>query len=383
MRFLDSLAATQTCKVAAGKYLTLAVHEQNKLFWCGTLPPPFRASDARSGFVDLPTTLRVAHVSAAYNHVAILSEAGEIYTFGNNAYGCCGHGDAERLVHTPTLVAALAGNACKQVETGQDFTVALTGAGEVFTWGSGRAGKLGLGDELDRASPAKVEGLPTACCVSAGAMHTLVVTTKGSLFSFGSGGNFCLAHGSSQAELRPRLVQTFQDKNLFIVTAAAGEQQSAAIDSSGFVYTWGGGYCGALGHGDERERVLPEKVMALQHHRAVQVVTRKRKTFVLDDCGHVFAFGWTAFGGLGCGAANRVSGYMGQSDVPDKVLVPEQLSSLRSHYVTQVSTGYYHTAVATRKGSVFVFGDNEKNQLGTDSIPGSPFPIQLDFTGQG
>lgn len=38
------------------------------------------------------------------------------------------------------------------------------------------------------------------------------------------------------------------------------------------VYTWGKGYCGALGHGDEIEKTRPELLSNLKNHLAVQVL---------------------------------------------------------------------------------------------------------------
>lgn len=38
------------------------------------------------------------------------------------------------------------------------------------------------------------------------------------------------------------------------------------------VYTWGKGYCGALGHGDEIEKTTPEILTSLKNHLAVQVL---------------------------------------------------------------------------------------------------------------
>lgn len=37
------------------------------------------------------------------------------------------------------------------------------------------------------------------------------------------------------------------------------------------VYTWGKGYCGALGHGDEINKTTPELVNNLKSHLAIQV----------------------------------------------------------------------------------------------------------------
>jgi alpha-tubulin suppressor-like RCC1 family protein len=38
------------------------------------------------------------------------------------------------------------------------------------------------------------------------------------------------------------------------------------------VYTWGKGYCGALGHGDEIEKTRPELLSSLKNNLAVQVL---------------------------------------------------------------------------------------------------------------
>jgi len=38
------------------------------------------------------------------------------------------------------------------------------------------------------------------------------------------------------------------------------------------VYTWGKGYCGALGHGDEIEKTTPELLTSLKNELAVQVL---------------------------------------------------------------------------------------------------------------
>ena len=38
------------------------------------------------------------------------------------------------------------------------------------------------------------------------------------------------------------------------------------------VYTWGKGYCGALGHGDEIEKTTPELLTSLKNQLVVQVL---------------------------------------------------------------------------------------------------------------
>lgn len=53
---------------------------------------------------------------------------------------------------------------------------------------------------------------------------------------------------------RPRLVETLQGKG--VVEIACGGAHSAAITSSGELYTWGKGRYGRLGHGDSEVRAV-------------------------------------------------------------------------------------------------------------------------------
>jgi alpha-tubulin suppressor-like RCC1 family protein len=46
---------------------------------------------------------------------------------------------------------------CKPLACGMGHTLALTGAGHVFTFGQGTFGALGHGDHANRDSPARVE----------------------------------------------------------------------------------------------------------------------------------------------------------------------------------------------------------------------------------
>lgn len=102
-------------------------------------------------------------------------------------------------------------------------------------------------------------------------------------------------------------------------------------------------------------------------YHLLQVCARKRKSFVLVDGGSVYGFGWMGFGSLGF-PDRAVSG---------KVMRPRILDSLRGHHVSQVSTGLYHTVVVTHRGRMFGFGDNERAQLGHDTLRGCLEPTEI------
>jgi len=63
--------------------------------------------------------------------------------------------------------------------------------------------------------------------------------------------------------------------------------------------------------------------------------------------------------------------------VSDKVLKPRILDTLRTHHVSQISTGLYHTVVITSRGQIFGFGDNERAQLGHDTLRSCLEPTEI------
>jgi alpha-tubulin suppressor-like RCC1 family protein len=63
--------------------------------------------------------------------------------------------------------------------------------------------------------------------------------------------------------------------------------------------------------------------------------------------------------------------------ITEKVMKPRVLDSLRAHRVSQISTGLYHTVVVTNQGQMFGFGDNERAQLGHDTLRGCLQPTEI------
>ncbi|VAH30044.1 unnamed protein product [Triticum turgidum subsp. durum] len=352
LRFLQSVeqsfdtvhTSSGNMQVATGRYHTLLVHDSS-VYSCGSSlcgvlgHGPDTTQCVAFSRVSFPSLARVVNISAFHNHAAFVTESGEVFTCGDNSSACCGHGDVGRTIFRPTQILALKGISCKQVATGLSFTVILTRKGLVYTCGSNTHGQLGHGDTTDRAAPKIVE-----------------------LFK---GPSPVVQHN----ELLPRAIQSFKRRNILVVRVSAGDEHAVALDALGYVYTWGRGYCGALGHGDENDKTSPELIAGLKGQVGVQVCARKRKTFVLTDEGSVFAFGWMGFGSLGF--PDRGSS--------DKVMQPRVLDSLSGHYVSQISTGLYHTVAVTNKGIVFGFGDNERAQLGQEFIRGCLKPTEIMF----
>ena len=82
---------------------------------------------------------------------------------------------------------ALADRVIVDVHCGESHTVALTKEGEVYTWGGGSLGQLGLGDFYKQSLPIRVSNLELKVVqISCGKRHSSAVSQDGSLYTWGS-----------------------------------------------------------------------------------------------------------------------------------------------------------------------------------------------------
>jgi alpha-tubulin suppressor-like RCC1 family protein len=100
------------------------------------------------------------------------------------------HADAAHA----TLVTALAARPVVRMSAGFNHTAAVTAGGQLWTWGSGSSGKLGVGEcpsDAYLAAPAKVllgssgSSERRVKRVDCGAAHTAAVTAEGQLWVWG------------------------------------------------------------------------------------------------------------------------------------------------------------------------------------------------------
>jgi hypothetical protein len=131
---------------------------------------------------------KIVTVSAGDYHTMAVGVNGSLWAWGLGSYGQLGLGDTnKRLV--PTLVGAeemFGGSKVRTVACGDAHTLAVTEAGELWAWGLGVQGRLGLNDEqrrlmLTRVDPQHFAHAPI-CAVAAGESHSAAVTAGGALY---------------------------------------------------------------------------------------------------------------------------------------------------------------------------------------------------------
>ena len=224
-----------------------------------------RATPEILSYFEQDPELRVDAISAGENHVAALSARGRVYCWGHVDSGRLGLGVDERygakpaekyFFPAPTLLSSLIDEPVCQIACGAAHTLALSDAGKVFAWGHGAGGRLGVGDFLSRIQPMEVEMLTNKCVlqIAAATWHSAAIVLNppmqksGWVYTWGSGYHGQLGHGKSQVVTKPSIVESLLGRNLSARSVCLGSHHSAMIAMDGEMYTWGSNLHGCLGH---------------------------------------------------------------------------------------------------------------------------------------
>ncbi|XP_057789960.1 PH, RCC1 and FYVE domains-containing protein 1-like isoform X2 [Salvia miltiorrhiza] len=219
--------------------------------------------------------IHVSSISCGPWHTAIVTSAGQLFTFGDGTFGVLGHGDRESILK-PREVESLKGARTVRVACGVWHTAAVVdvvvgsssssncSSGKLLTWGDGDKGRLGHGDKESKLVPTSVTALvePIFCQVACGHSLTVALTTSGHVYTMGSPvygqlGN-PQAVGKFPSRVEGKLAKSFAEE------IACGAYHVAVLTSKIEVYTWGKGANGRLGHGDADDRNSPTLVEALK-----------------------------------------------------------------------------------------------------------------------
>ena len=175
--------------------------------------------------------LKAIKVCCGNEHSLIISKNKNVYGFGNNEDGLLGLLDKTIKTYKPTKINFIANNDNITIEDyngkiidiscGTVHNLALTEDGKVFSWGSFQGGQLGLSSEfLLNENQKKTKdkemylSIPTLIPlfgkedikikkISCGEAHSLALTEKGKVYSWGFGSNGQLGLGFCEDSFEP------------------------------------------------------------------------------------------------------------------------------------------------------------------------------------
>uniref|UniRef100_A0A8C6U3A9 RCC1-like domain-containing protein n=1 Tax=Neogobius melanostomus TaxID=47308 RepID=A0A8C6U3A9_9GOBI len=153
----------------------------------------------------------VVQVACGKSHSLVLTQGGDVFSWGLNSHGQLGLGKTIPLQFTPLVVRSLNGVAVTMISAGSNYSLFLTLPGPVYCCGANSVGQLGLDrvDEKGRFNVCVVPALRNigVSFISCGEAHTAVLTKRGQVWTFGDGSHGQLGHNSTANELKPRLVE--------------------------------------------------------------------------------------------------------------------------------------------------------------------------------
>jgi E3 ubiquitin-protein ligase HERC4 len=159
-----------------------------------------------------------------------------LLTWGDGKDGKLGHHTEESL-HVPYVITALQQIPIMSAALGKRHSLFLTEEGMVLACGNGQFGQLGLGSTEDaRLTPVLIQGLHNIAQVAAGDYHSMALNREGQLFAWGSGswGKLGLSYDGNVTA--PRVISTLTSTS--VKSVACGSHHTGCITFSGDVWTW-------------------------------------------------------------------------------------------------------------------------------------------------
>jgi alpha-tubulin suppressor-like RCC1 family protein len=248
------------------------------------------------------------------------------------------------------------------LDAGASHTCVVVSGGTVSCWGYNNNGQLGDGSTTDSSTPVAVNtsGLPagvTITQVSTGWNHTCALSAAGAVYCWGYNNYGQLGDDSTiDSSIPVAVITSGLPAGVTITQVSAGNSQACAVSSAGAVYCWGYNNYGQLGDASTANRHTPVAVDTsgvLAGVTITRISAGYEHTCAVSSAGAVYCWGNNEDGQLGNGGITNQSS-------------PVAVTGLTG--VTQVSAGGAHTCALTSAGAVYCWGRNNSGQLGNGNL---------------
>ncbi|KAM4625355.1 serine/threonine-protein kinase Nek9 [Polymixia lowei] len=332
------------------------------------------------------------HVCAGESHFAVVTVEKELYTWANvqggtKMVGQLGHGD-QASYRQPRKVESLQGKAIRQVACGADFTACVTDDDQMYMFGSDYYGCIGVESEhgMEVLEPVLLEFFEERPVrqVSCGDNHVVVLTQSGDIYSWGCGEHGRLGLDCEDDFSSPMQVEI--PKGATISSVSCGSDGTFFLTEAGKVLACGNnefnklglnqGISGIKNHPGESYQGTPYTttltlVKQLSRFRIQVIAPGKTHTAATDERGRLITFGCNKYGQLGVKDFKKHQGV--------QVLV----GPFGGKLVSKVSCGDGFTITATEDNQIFAWGNAGNGRLGmpadkgfgSEVCPALPRPI--------
>ncbi|KAA0152234.1 hypothetical protein FNF29_04098 [Cafeteria roenbergensis] len=291
----------------------------------------------------VPLGKRAVEASMGEDHTLVLSDAGQVFAFGKNVHGQLGTGSTEGLGDKGKTRAILALSPVELSNSTQAWRTEV------------------------RIAPQPRDG-PTSevvVGVAMGGSHTLALLEDGRVRPFGGNAKGQLGLGTTSSVLTARDTHLpTLDVGGDVSAVAAGNAHSIVLRRDGQVFAFGFGAAGQLGYEStanvgDGPSAMPASTGAVDFGgaRAVAIAAGTEHSAVILSSGLLYAFGSGSFGQLGTGNLFKVG-------ISGRPVLAHGRVPLGSARAVAVAAGFYHTLVLLEDGTVRSFGRAFHGQLG-------------------
>uniref|UniRef100_H3BDI2 Regulator of chromosome condensation 1 n=1 Tax=Latimeria chalumnae TaxID=7897 RepID=H3BDI2_LATCH len=241
--------------------------------------------------------------------------------------------------------------------------------GLVLALGQGSVGQLGLGEDvMERKRPALVNLPEKMVQAEAGGMHTVCVSEKGNVYTFGCNDEGALGRDTSVegSEMSPGKVEL----KAKVVQVSAGDSHTAALSEDGRVYLWGSfRFFNSSSQCPQLETAKQMVKLAPSAQKRSWLLGSNDHLVMLTIDGDLYSCGCGEQGQLGR-VAERFSARGGRKGL-ERLLIPQciRVKAKGSGRVPfrDVFCGSYFTLAISKEGHIYGFGLSNYHQLGTRS----------------
>lgn len=356
--------------------------------------------------IPVATGVTIKQISSVYDSVLALDSAGNVWSWGRDGEGQLGRTANSGNSYTPLKVDIPAGEFIVQVSVGSVHSMALASDGSVWTWGSNSQGQLGTGTTIDNMTPhpvpTEITNFPDIAVgekiieVSAGSYHSLALSDKGRVWSWGTAGELgnkgALGNPNvtSRSNVPVQVGSNTGADGTFVALAGidaidAGYDYALALDNQvlqDVLWSWGSDDNGKLGDNAANSHSFRPVAVNMTGMPAdiVQIEAGSDHALVLGSDGSVW--GWGSNGHY----ASWASKYLGKGRLAipwttqaTSFSVPQRVFDAGSGY-TYIAAGYNQSMGVTAAG-VSLWGGNEYGELGlcVKDNDQHPIPLALDL----
>ncbi len=305
-------------------------------------------------------------ISVAFGgyHSIVLKSNGIVASAGEGM-----HGELFRYQDSAVIKPERIMENVTKYSAGTDHAAAISD-GQLYTWGNNDCGQLGLGDMISRSEPVRVQLPAIPINVWCGNKYTIVQTNDLKAYVFGSNANNVLGLSSKYTNVTEPTENVMLSDYEEMKLACSKDFCIALLD--GAVFGWGKNVSGRLcdnGKVVDQPTILSDQLIGI-----VEIAAGDNHCLALDSSGYVWGWGGNGSDQIGSGTDEVFS------DIPISI---EFINPKTGDYSTaeHIDAAGSHSIAVTDDGKVWVWGGNSLGQLGVEGYRISD-PKYVGYTGE-